>query len=165
MINIEELWIGDIVFVQSLKENAVWEGKIDDKHAKVKHNNKTLSVLISDIDVAKETLEAADFEFKEEMTVGIDPLQFPNSIDLHIEKLNNDLTHQTPELIINYQIRVCKNYIKQAISCNKLNFTIIHGVGKGVLKKEVIHALGSFNQYQYHVEKNDGGAIEVWMKY
>jgi hypothetical protein len=165
MIDIDELWIGDIVFVKSLDENAIWEGKIDINQAKVKHNNEIHNVPITEISEAKEILEAVDFEFKEEVTRSIDPLQFPNSIDLHIEKLNNDLSHQTPELIVNYQMRVCNNYIKQAISCNKSNFTIIHGVGKGVLKKEVIHALGNFNEYHYHVEKNEGGAIEVWMKY
>lgn len=162
---IEDLWIGDLVYIASLKENALWEGLIDPHTAKIKHGENILAIPLKEIQIAKEIMEVQDFEIEEENDTIINPLHFPNSIDLHIEKLDDAISHQTPDLILNYQIRVCKNYIEKAISCQKANFTIIHGIGKGVLKQEVLHLLKNYTPYQYHTEQNEGGAIEVWMKY
>ena len=164
-LNFDELWIGDLVYVKSLKENAVWEGFYNTTTAKIKYQQKIVHIPIVEIQEAKEVMEVQDFEIKEEVQVKINPLHFPNSIDLHIEKLDDAISQQTPELILNYQMRACKNYIEQAIECQKANFMIIHGIGKGVLKQEVIHLLKDYKAFQYHTEKNDGGAIEVWMKY
>ncbi|MEL6986657.1 MAG: Smr/MutS family protein [Bacteroidota bacterium] len=153
-MDLKELWIGDKVYVKSFKANGIWEGLDASGKAKVKFKSKVFLIDLIEIKEAiEETEELIDIIIEKNPIQKIDPLRFENSIDLHIAKLNPDIEHQLPELILNFQLSACKNYIEKAVSINKSNFTIVHGKGKGVLKQEVLHLLKSFPQYKYHIEK------------
>jgi len=63
-----------------------------------------------------------------------------DEIDIHIEKLNVDYHNMSNAEIIQYQLEQFEKVLHHAISLNQDALTVIHGVGKGVLKDE-IHAL------------------------
>lgn len=85
-------------------------------------------------------------------------------IDLHIEHLAPDFKTMTPSEMLDIQRSTCISEIDSALrDPNTLSITIVHGHGKGTLKKEVIRILSeyglSFNQDLYL--RTGQAAIEV----
>ena len=80
-------------------------------------------------------------------------------IDLHIENLSNDFLAMTNFEIVQVQIKKCEDALINAINSNAQKIIIIHGIGEGVLKKEVHDLLSRF-QLRYFVSIN-GGSTEV----
>lgn len=88
-------------------------------------------------------------------------------IDLHIEHLTPDFKNLTPLEMLEIQRSTCISEIDSALQDpNTLSVTIVHGHGKGTLKKEVIRILReyglSFNQDLYL--RTGQAAIEVSLK-
>ncbi len=88
-------------------------------------------------------------------------------IDLHIELLVSDLSRLSPGEMLNIQKQACIAALNKAMADpHKLSVTIVHGHGKGTLKREVIkilHDYGlSFNQDLYL--RTGQAAIEVKLK-
>ena len=165
-MNFSELWIGDAVYIKSLKRNAVWEGLNSPNSARIKLDDRIIMIPVSDLAEAKDELEEAFvFAEKEDSKIKLDPLTFPRSIDLHMEALNPSLNNQVPELILHHQINACKEYVAQAIEFRLTQIEIIHGKGTGALKNEVYHLLNAFPEVYNKIEKGDGGAVEVWFNY
>ena len=164
-MNFDQLWIGDKVFLVSKNRNAVWEGRVDAHTGRVRIDHDKMQWPLSDI---KEAIEE-----KKEHHISMDnesdrkPIISDKGyeIDLHIEKLNPSLKHEKPELILNYQTRRCKEFIEYALSSYKSSVLIIHGKGEGALKREVLHMIEDYPEVQHIIEKNDGGAVEVWFSY
>ena len=63
--------------------------------------------------------------------------------------------------IVQIQLNECHKKIKKALSSNINRIEIIHGIGEGVLKKEVHTILRNYN-LRFYLTK-DGGATHVYL--
>ena len=80
-------------------------------------------------------------------------------LDLHIENLSTDYNMMTNFEIIQIQIKKCEDLIMKSLNSNVHKLIIVHGIGEGVLKKEVHDLL---NRYQLrYFESLNGGSTEV----
>ena len=84
-------------------------------------------------------------------------------IDLHIAKLAPQMHNSLPMHILTFQIEACKKFINEAINRRHPYIHIIHGKGQGVLKSEIEQLVRSYPEVRFIFEKNDGGALEVWL--
>ena len=82
-------------------------------------------------------------------------------IDLHIENLSNDFLAMTNFEIVQVQVKKCEDALIKAINSNAQKLIIVHGIGEGVLKKEVHNLLSRF-ELRYFVSIN-GGSTEVML--
>ena len=82
-------------------------------------------------------------------------------IDLHIENLSNDFLAMTNFEIVQIQLKKCEDALIKAINSNAQKLIIVHGIGEGVLKKEVHNLLSRF-ELRYFVSIN-GGSTEVML--
>ena len=82
-------------------------------------------------------------------------------IDLHIENLSNDFLAMTNFEIVQIQLKKCEDALINAINSNAQKLIIVHGIGEGVLKKEVHNLLLRF-ELRYFVSIN-GGSTEVML--
>ena len=82
-------------------------------------------------------------------------------IDLHIENLSNDFLAMTNFEIVQIQLKKCEDALIKAINSNAQKLIIVHGIGEGVLKKEVHNLLTRF-ELRYFVSIN-GGSTEVML--
>ena len=80
-------------------------------------------------------------------------------LDLHIENIISDYHLMTNTEIINLQIKKCEDVLLKSINSNIHKLVIIHGIGEGVLKKEV-HSLLKRYQLRYF-ESLNGGSTDV----
>lgn len=90
-------------------------------------------------------------------------------IDLHIEKLINDWKSLSTAEILDIQIRHFEKYFDLSLLHRQHTLTVIHGIGKGVLREE-IHSILKLKPNvktfinQYH--PNYGyGATEIYFEY
>ena len=172
-MNFEDLWIGDLVFVKSLGKNASWEGKIDGNKALIKYKGETKEVSLQEIEpprtISETDKKLRDFELqlKAENETTTKKLQdySDKKIDLHIEKLNPSMINEAPQLILNHQLMRTRVFVDEAIERRRLMLTIIHGKGAGALKAEVKMILDKIPEIDKIHEINDGGALEIWLKY
>jgi len=165
MVDFEELWIGDMVFVKSFHKNGTWEGFNKTGRAKIKIDGKIYSLGLSDLSDALEIIEEKEIEIEFDEKSRTSWVENQEIIDLHIENLNPELKNTAPQLILIHQLKKCRRFIESAIESNNKQFLIIHGVGAGVLKSEVLHLLKDFDEVQFTFPKHNGGATEVWLKY
>ena len=82
-------------------------------------------------------------------------------IDLHIELLVKDFSKYSNEEIIKIQINYCEKQINKILKSNHKEFLIVHGIGMGVLKKEIHNLLNEFS-LRYYLS-NDGGSTLVFV--
>ena len=162
-MNIENLWIGDVVFLVSANENVVFEGRVDENSIKVKIGSQRSTVRISDIEEArKELIKKADGP----ETLSYPSLKpLPSSIDLHYEKLFLGSPKPIHAIVLQKQINAFRQYIDTAISLKVNMVTIIHGKGEGVLRAEVRNILKDLKDVKFFLPVNDDGATEVWFRY
>ena len=169
-MDVDDLWIGDQLIIKSSGKQGTFEGK-NGQRIRVRVGNKILLVKPSNIILAPENPE-------EDPDLGLhDDLQSSRNdakraptgkpqreIDLHLDKLPpfEDTRWQTA---IEYQIDTCRRFIISAIEGKIPTILIIHGKGKGILKKEILHLLEEYTEVYLKLEVNKGGAIEVWMQY
>jgi len=171
MLDLKILWIGDSLRIKSSGKEGVFAGLGKDGKARIKYKGKILLVKSTNLEIVEdqEEDELINEENLESTIFEIAPSQpeynFTNELDLHINKLNPELENGHPQLIIDNQLVVCREFIKHSIKKKKNVVTIVHGKGKGVLKAEVLHLLKEFSNVRFAIEINDGGAQEVWLKY
>lgn len=82
-------------------------------------------------------------------------------IDLHIELLVEDFSKYSNEEIIKIQINYCEKQINKILRSNHKEFLVVHGIGMGVLKKEIHNLLNEFS-LRYYLS-NDGGSTLVFI--
>ncbi len=81
-------------------------------------------------------------------------------VDLHLEKLNLIDCQLESSEILQIQLKKCFESIEKALNSNVIKLEIIHGIGKGILKKEIHSILENYN-LKFYLTK-DGGATEVY---
>lgn len=82
-------------------------------------------------------------------------------IDLHVELLTDNFQHMNNFEIVQMQLDICHKKVEKALSSNCQKIIIIHGIGAGILKKEV-HKLLNHYKLRYYLSK-DAGATEVML--
>ena len=92
-------------------------------------------------------------------------LDFDNTIDLHLEALVRDPESIPRDQVLSTQMRYFTNYLQMALKLGVDNIFVIHGVGTGVLKREIHKELDRTKyvrkyKNEYH-EKYGYGATEV----
>ena len=80
-------------------------------------------------------------------------------LDLHIENLISDYQQMTNFEIVQVQVKKCEDFLLKSFNTNVQKLIIVHGIGEGVLKKEV-HELLNRYQLRYY-ESLNGGSTEV----
>ena len=80
-------------------------------------------------------------------------------LDLHIENLISDYQQMTNFEIVQVQVKKCEDFLLKSFNTNAQKLIIVHGIGEGVLKKEV-HELLNRYQLRYY-ESLNGGSTEV----
>jgi dsDNA-specific endonuclease/ATPase MutS2 len=69
------------------------------------------------------------------------------------------------EHALDFQLRMCEDFIKNAILHRKYKITIIHGKGEGKLRDLVHSLLNSFPEAKMKFLTNQEGATEVLLSY
>ncbi|MBK8623387.1 MAG: hypothetical protein IPN79_16910 [Saprospiraceae bacterium] len=158
-------WIGEKVFLlKSQRKGTVLEVLKDGK-VKVKTDEGVIISSAGNIKVIEEnTFEFPDwvFEKKETKTVPMD-IAHPNTIDLHIEKLEPSMIHSGAIIILQYQLRMCRAFFKENYQRKRSIVYVICGKGEGVLKSEVTAIAKNEFSVRFISEKNDGGMLEIWL--
>tara|TARA_B100000965_G_C19590944_1_gene757956 strand:+ start:982 stop:1494 length:513 start_codon:yes stop_codon:yes gene_type:complete len=80
-------------------------------------------------------------------------------LDLHIENLISDYHLMTNAEIINIQVKKCEDILLNSINSNIHKLVIVHGIGEGVLKKEVHNLLKRYKLRYF--ESLNGGSTDV----
>ena len=70
--------------------------------------------------------------------------EFGDQLDLHYEALIQKHAHPDGMSILEFQLEVCRQFIRDAIRLKRPYIRIIHGRGAGVLKKEVESLLKNY---------------------
>ncbi len=161
MVDLNDLWIGDKLRLLASNRIGVFQG-LSGQKARVKVGDKILLVSAINLDLLTEEEEQAPtLDFSEETSKTLDFHNFVTTLDLHIETLAPEMATQPAIIILRYQLSKLSAYLDQAEKAGARFLTIIHGKGKGVLKKEVLHMLSIRPGVQFVLEKHDGGAVEV----
>lgn len=170
-MNIDDLWIGDVVEIISTKLRGKFEGKNPDGRAKIKVDKDLWLAGENDLRVVDESelIEKETLEFEEDETEDKNQIKaftkLPDSIDLHIEKLNPEFTPTYTESNLDYQFKSFLQYLDQAVKERKSSVTIIHGKGKGVLQKQILDYIKYHEKVFSYSDKSNGGAIEIIFNY
>ena len=106
-----------------------------------------------DLNCTKDYLSADEKKIKVKSNLNV------MKLDLHIENIISDYDLMTNTEIINLQVKKCEDVLLKSINSNIHKLVIIHGIGEGVLKKEV-HSLLKRYQLRYF-ESLNGGSTDV----
>lgn len=163
MLNIDDLWIGDLLVLKKSGRIGKFNGRSGHKKVKVKVGEKNVITPITNIELAPEgsTVNTIDYSHRPKL-VKQTKTSLSDKIDLHIEVLNPSLTHGRAERIVDFQVKAAEDFIEQSIANGTKKIEIIHGKGEGVLKSEILHLLSLNDKVQFTFDKNNGGVTEVW---
>lgn len=168
MIDVNELWIGDVVRLKRSGRVGRFDGIANDGKIRVKLGEKIVRTQPANLEIAEESdLPSIPSPSKRPLqTPAVSATTSPSStvIDLHIEVLNPSLINGQPERIISYQIDAARAFINQSIANHQRIVEIIHGKGQGVLRSEIMHLLSLYDEVNFTLPKNGGGSTEVWLK-
>lgn len=165
MIDIDELWIGDLLLLKKSGRTGKFDGRSGHKKVRVKVGDKVVITPISNVEIAPEKTEEPQFDHSHRPTISKPKTaSLSDSIDLHIEVLNPSLVNGRPERIVDFQVKAAEDFIRDAIENGTKKIQIIHGKGEGVLKSEIKHLLSLNDAVQFTFDQNNGGATEVWFK-
>ncbi len=87
-------------------------------------------------------------------------------VDLHIEELIDDIRGMSNGEIIQIQLKHFQKKLDEAMAKRMRSIVFIHGIGKGVLKNEIISILKDMPDLNYSdgsLAKYGGGATEVFL--
>lgn len=158
-----DFWIGDRVRLVKSGRQGTFEGVHPSGKARVKIGDRIILSSSHNIIEVEEEKKRPDIHLQEEGSK-YSGKSFDTTIDLHAEVLDSSLVHQAPQMIIQKQVRACKEFIEFAIQLKRAEITIIHGKGEGQLRLEVEHLLGQYDEVVFHSLIHDGGATLARLK-
>lgn len=158
MIDLKELWIGDILKIISSGRIGKFEGLHPNGKARINATGKIYLASAKNLIPYEEAEEEVTLIFEDEVKSS---KSVQDTIDLHIEKLKPDLSTSLPERIFDYQMKAFLEFLDAAKSSHKNQFTIIHGKGTGVLKQNVMIYINSDKAIRFYEVINDGGAVMI----
>ncbi len=161
MIDLKQLWVGDVLQVISTGIVGKYESH---KGSSVLLNCKGNKIKVSatDLKLYKAPKQNVELVFDDDSNSNT-LSKINDSIDLHIEKLAPHMQNQAQARILDFQIEKAKSFVQEAINQRRFQILIIHGKGSGLLKAEINEMLKDFDKVRYTFEKNKGGATEVWL--
>jgi hypothetical protein len=164
MLNIDDLWIGDLLLLKKSGRIGKFNGRSGYKKVKVLIGGKNVVTPIGNVELAPEGTQIEEFNYTTNRPSIVKPqaTTLSDRIDLHLEVLNPSLINGRPERIVDFQVKAAEKFIEDAIANGTKQILIIHGKGEGVLKSEITHLLSLNDAVQFTFEKNNGGATEVW---
>ncbi len=164
MINLTDLWIGDLVSVISSGKVGKFRGMRGNK-ALIEIDGKQMLYGPNEIALFSEKIDDEFFfpELEDKIRPQVD-FGFGNKIDLHLDKLPgyNPASGKSP---LDFQIFIARKFIEQAINKRFSSATIIHGRGEGILRDQILHLLKSYEQVKQHFSINNNGALEIIFMY
>lgn len=89
-------------------------------------------------------------------------------IDLHIEQLLDSTLNMSNHEIVQYQMKVLRHFMEDAMQKKYRKVLVIHGVGQGVLRREVhlyLRGMDGAICHNEHYTPNGFGATLVELKY
>ncbi len=87
--------------------------------------------------------------------------KFTDAIDLHYDALSRTFHPHHAESILDFQLRICKCFILDAIQKSRNAVHIIHGKGNGILKNHVEELLKEFPEIKWVSTRLDNGSLDV----
>lgn len=162
MLDLSELWIGDLVKLRKSKRIGKFEGI---RRGKAVVNIAGKVVLTS----AANLMQVSDHDngytdttiWNNDLVVKSVPPGPKDEIDLHIEVLNPAMQHGRPERILAIQVAAATEFLSAAASHKLPSVRIIHGKGTGVLKAEIDHLISMEPAVLNSYIINGGGGVEV----
>ncbi len=93
------------------------------------------------------------------------PVRIPE-FDLHIEKIQPKYKHLSPDMILEIQLNEAQRILQKMKKSHHKEIVFIHGLGKQVLKKELIRILKQkgFQYYDASFQKYGSGAVRVILR-
>lgn len=177
MIELKDLWIGDEVRLIKSQRVGKFEGIHKSGKARIAIEDKIVLSPASNLSLLSEDeikeLEpiTGDVEILEELEPS--PVVTNNDtyhseselLDLHLETLNPLFSESPSMTVLEYQLKCCEDFIHRSIQAKKFMVRVIHGKGKGILKKEVEAMVNSHPQILIATPSMDGGALELIFSY
>lgn len=159
MIKLDDLWIGDELKIISSGRIGTFEGKHANGKAIIRSEENTYLAEAADLEMYYAPKPKKELNFSEApkaKTQGVG-----DSIDLHIEVLNPNMQGSRAERILDVQVNAFEEFLAAAKQANKLEVTIIHGKGAGVLKGCVMTIIKTDKDIKQYHEVHDGGAVRI----
>mgnify|MGYP000338637754 CR=1 FL=1 len=88
---------------------------------------------------------------------------FKRELDLHLTALDD--YYDSPLQALDFQKDKCISFVKEAIRLRVGRVILVHGIGKGQLRRHIKQILKNFKEVDKTVLTHDGGATEVWFSY
>lgn len=88
---------------------------------------------------------------------------FKRELDLHLNALDD--YYDSPLQALDFQKDKCISFVKEAIRLRVGRVIIVHGIGKGQLRRHIKQILKNFKEVDKTVLTHDGGATEVWFSF
>ena len=159
-MDIKQLWIGDSLRIIATGEVGSFEGIYRDL-LMVKIGEKIRYLKVHELEEGPALDAPTELEVE-----GFTPVvhqsdtPFDPIIDLHLDKLPDFENSKWPHPV-DYQSYRCRIFIERSIALKIPQITIIHGVGKGILKEEVLHLLDRYQEVNQITAIQQGGAVRV----
>lgn len=158
MINLNDLWIGDLVKLTKSGRIGKFEGIHKSGKARVNINGKIILTTANNLDTytpPEEPIVIEDLVEKRESK----PLS--STLDLHIESLRPDLLNALPERILDFQFKAFEAYLERVKNSHINECIIVHGKGAGVLKSMVHSRIKNDKKIKLYEVIHDGGATKL----
>lgn len=167
-----DFWVGDSVYlIKSARHGKIIQLTKDGK-AKVQTQKGVVNTPLSNLKLASEISSQKKFE---EIDNWVEQLNTPQSdkkvnisrpktvIDLHMHILAPE-ANLHKDHILEYQLNAFTDWLDTMYFLRKSPITVIHGKGKGVLRKLISDQLQNDHRVSLVNSINDDGALEVWFK-
>jgi len=144
---------GTVIGINSADE---YEVEIEDGFSIPANRLEIELVIIKDIELDEKGLRS---KIKSDKSISKRPKSTPHSapaeyrehheFDLHIEDLTDNWRGMSNFEILTIQMSYFRNRLQEAFSNNEKFLVVIHGVGKGVLRKEIHNYLSQYPNLQF----------------
>ena len=128
----------------------------EDQHELSKRTRVSNSLLRAKIEDTKKKKKSAFVKDKKEIVM---------EVDLHAEKLLKSTKGMDNYDVLSLQLQTAKHKLEYCIAKRISKLVLIHGVGEGVLKTELIYLLNNYpvKYYDASYQKYGQGATEVYV--
>jgi len=158
-------WIGDKVLLKKSGRQGTVKEILSQNKLRVLVEGKIIITTTSNVTVLDDSaFEYPDWVHEPELKPEKSgELKTDHLIDLHMEKLEPSMLHESPSVILQYQIKQCRKFIENNVQKRRSVVHVICGKGEGVLRKEVIQIAKYEYDARFVFEKNEGGMLEIWL--
>ena len=163
MIQIDELWIGDSLRHRPTGRQGTFEGLFEGQ-VRIRHANGEIRGSVNEFELVEEIEESPVDVFAEPTQVARTSSSEDHVVDLHVEKIAPDRTHEHPILLRALQNRLGRERLEEAIRAKWPTLTLIHGRGEGVLKSDILQWLQDYEEVQRVESVHAGGATLVHLR-